>query len=163
MSKRFFFWRPVLRVINNEGNRVCRNGEINETQVCYKNTNMRPKGVKKEQFITTSPPPAGKVPGILGTVRLSKTVWDLCRNSLFESRFVFIDLLARKLLELEEQVFRADAPVQLMRYRLAVFQRVVDHLPSVQHGRQFVAVRRGHGRRRSRRRQAVHRAQVTTE
>lgn len=75
------------------------------------------------------------------------------RCSLFERRLVLVDLFARELFELEEHVFRGRPSVELRRYRFAVLQRLVDLLPSVEHGGQFVA---GRGRRTRRNRSVVH-------
>lgn len=75
-------------------------------------------------------------------------------NLLFESRLVFVDLLARKLLELEVHIFSGRPPVELRWHRLSVFQRLVDLLPAIEHGRQFVTIG-GRGTRRNR--NVVHR------
>lgn len=83
--------------------------------------------------------------------------------SLFEGRLVLVDPFARELFELQVHVLDAGPSVVLRRHRFAVLQRLVDLLPPVEHGRQFVraAVRRAAagpgGRRGGRHRNAVHR------
>lgn len=63
-------------------------------------------------------------------------------DSLFERHLVIVDLFSRELFELKEHVFGAHPLVELRRHWFPVLQRLVDLLPSVEHGRQFVAIRR---------------------
>lgn len=97
---------------------------------------------------------ADEVPGVDNALRRRPTGKTIgVSHSLFERRLVLVDLLARELFELEEHVLRGRPSVELRRYRLAVLQRLVDLLPSVEHGGQFVA---GRGRRTRRHRSVVH-------